>query len=130
MGGCTTMTTTNTATNQAGQPIPIPIPGGGVLARHGIHPGGKVPPLGGRRVRGAGEVDPVKNGHQQGGKALPLALGPDGIGVHPGGKNRYVLNFGTGRVAGRTVTPIRIATLRADRAIKVGVDPDDLAIAR
>jgi hypothetical protein len=37
-------------------------------------------------------------------------------------------NFGNGRLQGRTVTPIRIATLRAGRAIGVGLDPIDLVI--
>ena len=42
----------------------------------------------------------------------------------------YVANFGDGRVPGRTVTPIRITTLRAGRAINVGLDPIDLVIVR
>jgi DNA-binding beta-propeller fold protein YncE len=59
-----------------------------------------------------------------------VRLGPIDIAITPDGKTAYVLNFGTGHIQGRTVTPIRIATLRAGQAITVGLDPDALVIAR
>jgi DNA-binding beta-propeller fold protein YncE len=59
-----------------------------------------------------------------------VGLGPIAIALTPDGTMAYVANFGNGRVQGHTVTPIRIATLRAGGAIRVGLDPIDLVIVR
>jgi hypothetical protein len=42
----------------------------------------------------------------------------------------YVVTAGDGRVQTDTVTPIRIATGRAEKAVKVGLDPIAITIAR
>ena len=125
-----TVTPVNTATNQTGQPIPIPIPGGGTLSAMAITPDGKVLLVSGGGVSGHAEVTPVNTVTNKAGQPIPVRLGPIDIAITPDGKTAYVVNFGTGRVAGRTVTPIRIATLRAGPAIRVGLDPVDLVISR
>ena len=95
-----------------------------------ITPDGKVLLVSGGGVSGHAEVTPVNTVTNKAEQPIPVRLGPIDIAITPDGKTAYVVNFGTGRVAGTNGDPYPDRHPPGLPAIRVGLDPVDLVISR
>jgi len=107
--GANTVTPINTATNEPGRPINVGQSPGAIA----ITPDGKT-----AYVLSQRGVVPVSTATDKPGKPINAGKDLTGIAITPDGKTAYVVS-----TLSAAVTPIRIATDTALKAIKIGIPP-------